>query len=324
MLAITLAVITMASGATALTSHAEDFTEVAEVEEMTLSARVAEQLEEKELAGEISAKDVATTIQIAENVEEMRSRDMISDEDMLEWGQVLVGNYDTNGISTYASSENDFTSYDYYSTASGLCPTKHYLAILNRYKVSLGEKVTVTYYMHTGLSTGGSYLYHSNLGDPEISSGYSSDGSIIRPMAQTLTVVFDKIDKYSNLMRYQIPISTAVAYGINSEYALHCYTSSNPSNPSADCSNEGYELKKCVYALGDIDRSGRVDATDSLEVTKFAQGFYGSTTKKTEQSDSYNEAAFKLVADVDSNGTVDLEDAQQITNYVLGKASVLR
>ncbi|MDE7094219.1 MAG: hypothetical protein K2O52_04840, partial [Oscillospiraceae bacterium] len=324
MLASTLAVITMASGATALTSHAEDFTEVAEVEEMTLSALVAEQLEEKEIAGEISAEDVATTIRVAKQVEEMRNQDMISDEDVLEWEQALTGNYDMNAIATYASGENCYPSYNYYET-SRLCGTKHYFAILNAYPMTFNSSITVTYCMHSELS-GGSYQYNV-LNHSIVSSSISSD-SIVARTEKLGTTSTSSVGTFSSLMRYQIPLFTGITIaGLNSEDALHRYTSYDINNPSdridwKSGDGKNYNPVKCVYALGDVDRSGFVEPKDTLDIIKNIQHvLFEASTNSTTVASSYNEAAFNLAADVNLDKSVDMKDVEEINKFIMGQSS---
>ena len=334
MLASTLAVITMASGATALTSHAEDFTEVAEVEEMTLSALVAEQLEEKEIAGEISAENVATTIRVAEQVEEMRNQNMISDEDVLEWEQALTGNNDMNGIVTY-SGESCYTPYNQYKKTSGLCATKHYFAIITESGMLENTILNVTYHMYKELflSTG-NYQYAKNITYDLHAPSSSSNGNGIQSISEKWTVPLGgNVGMYACCMRYEIPIFTATISGIDSEYALHCYTSSSISNPSDNITWEvknekekrNYGLVKCIYALGDVDRNGFVDPTDTLNITKNIQHLlFEASLNSTTVASSYNEAAFNLAADVNLDRTVDMKDVEEINKYILGQSSILR
>ncbi|MDE6776777.1 MAG: hypothetical protein K2J25_02470 [Oscillospiraceae bacterium] len=330
MLASTLAVITMASSATALTSHAEDFTEVAEVEEMTLSALVAEQLEEKEIAGEISAEDVATTIRVAEQVEEMRNQNMISDEDVLEWEQFLVGNNDMNAIATYASNESYYTSYNYYEK-SRLSGSKHYLAIINNSNISAAKSFNVTYYLHNKISLGyrvsTNYRCVNGLRSfiPELSSSTSADTI---PITKTWEVISD-IPAYAGCMRYRISQDAIIdCSNIRSEYALHCYTSNNVNNPSDTIYVElgnTYGLVKCVYALGDVDRNGFVEPKDTLDVMKNINGlFEKNATNSIRGANSYDEAAFNLAADVDLNGVVNMTDIEEMNKFIMGQSSILR
>ena len=336
MLASTLAVITMASGATALTSHAEDFTEVAEVEEMTLSALVAEQLEEKEIAGEISAEDVATTIRVAKQVEEMRNQDMISDEDVLEWEQVLTGNYDMNGIVTYASGENCYPSYNEYEKTR-LCATKHYFAIITKSGILPKTILSVTYHMHNKLfSPTGNYQYAKSITYDLHAPSSSDNGDGIWAISEKWTVPLGgNVGMYGSCMRYELPVFTANASGagIGSEYALHCYTSSSISSPSASIGwkvedgdkTRDYALVKCVYALGDVDRNGFVDTIDTLNITKNINHLlFEASLNSTTVASSYNEAAFNLAADVNLDETVDMKDVEEINKYILGQSSILR
>ncbi|MBD5142654.1 MAG: hypothetical protein HDT22_03475 [Ruminococcus sp.] len=329
MLASTLAVITMASGATALTSHAEDFTEVAEVEEMTLSALVAEQLEEKEIAGEISAEDVATTIRVAKQVEEMRNQDMISDEDVLEWEQALTGNNDMNGIVTY-SGEECYTAYNSYRKTSGLTGTKHYFAIINGpTAVLMGTNFTVDYSMHNELTKGACW-YAPRLDDflPTSFIDDSNMCSISKPFRATR----GGVGIYANIMRQELPFSNIFAIGgVSSEYGIHCYTSSNIKSPSDKI--EGYNSKKteyynfvkCIYALGDVDRNGVVDTIDTLNITKNINHLlFEASMNSTTVASSYNEAAFNLAADVNLDETVNMKDVEEINKYILGQSSILR
>ena len=328
MLASTLAVITMASGATALTSHAEDFTEVAEVEEMTLSALVAEQLEEKEIAGEISAEDVATTIRVAEQVEEMRNQDMISDEDVLEWEQVLVGNYDMNAVATY-SNYNDYVPYDYYNSER-YSNTQHYLAIINGAKIYGGTGFQVVFYLNRKPSSDSIIKFYDyavkenykNFCSPNLYTEMNDNSPSIN-INSLCTITRDwscsnSIPAFSTCERLKL----VRPLGFASEQALHCATSKYSYSPSINIENTaGYEcqLKKCLYSIGDVDRNGFVEPADSLAIGICAQGGYDGNSKTPKNASSYNELAFNLAADVNDDNVIDMADVELVNKHILGQ-----
>lgn len=325
----TLAVITMAVSTINLVSYAEDFSEIVETEEISFSAQVAGQLEEKESAGLISAEDVTVSIEIAEQVEEMKNRNMISDEDMQEWGQLLAGNNDISVISDSNSEgyplcdENDYAE-------DKISSTPHYIAIVNKKEISSGQdgnasstKGFQTYlYLNTNVfkttsfNNKNNYKSYSSL---ELSFPSASSSTTTGPCRKEQQWrIMATIPAFSACTRYKIPQEELAK--VSSEKQLHRYASASYSSPSNVIENNGNcSLTKCIYSLGDLDRDGRITAEDSLLATKKYQGIIGNASNRSAvTATSLEELAFNLAGDVTGDGDFGLFDIRDINDYVLG------
>ncbi|MDE6004248.1 MAG: dockerin type I repeat-containing protein [Oscillospiraceae bacterium] len=319
-----LAIITMAVGATGLTSHAEDFSEAIETEEISFSAQMTQQLQEKENAGLLSAEDVVASIEIAESVEEMRNQNMISDEEMQQWAQFLVGDNAINAVATSASS-NNYVAYDYYATNT-VSTTKHYMSFINTKELSGFSRSEVIYYMNANIFK--NWQAENNY---KACTG-SKFGSISKVSANATSteiqgwLVIDEIiiPKYTNCVRFSIlkdDIRNNSA--ISSEYDLHRYTSKTSSSPSISIMIDGVDennLRKCIYSLGDVNRDGTVTSQDGLKAMEIvlARETAGTVNNNINYASSESELAFNLAADVNDDGKVDRTDVAWINQNVLG------
>ena len=320
-----LAIMTMAVGATGLTSHAEDFSEAIETEEMSFSAQMTQQLQEKENAGLLSAEDVVASIEIAESVEEMRNQNMISDEEMQQWAQFLVGDNAINAVATSASS-NDYVSYDYYAR-DAVSTTKHYMSFINTKELSGFSRSEVIYYMNANIFTnwkdGGSYKTSTDLSFDSIER--LEGGTATSTTIQGWLVIEETIiPKYTNCVRFSIlknDIRNNSA--ISSEYDLHRYTSEKSSSPSISIMIDSVDknnLRKCIYSLGDVNRDGNVTSQDSLKVMEIVAAREADKTdnRNINYANSLNELAFNLAGDANEDGKVNRADVARINQDVLG------
>lgn len=97
---------------------------------------------------------------------------------------------------------------------------------------------------------------------------------------------------------------------IPSEWDLHIYTSRYEEPSTILGLSNGTPLYKCVYALGDVDRNGKLEPMDELNMLVYVNG--------TVVSDgSLDAAAFELAADVNFDGKVTVEDVQIVNNVLL-------
>lgn len=93
------------------------------------------------------------------------------------------------------------------------------------------------------------------------------------------------------------------------------YLFASDPNGSPDPTHPLYTFKKCVYSLGDLDRDGDVDSTDSLLLTAYLDGIYFSGSH-------LNETAFRLAADTNADGVVDSSDLIKLNQFLLGMTTL--
>lgn len=212
-----------------------------------------------------------------------------------------------------------YPAYDSYDTYN-LAPTEHYLAAIPTNPTSLPTSFGVYFYLNTNIAGTnptatshfticGEYASFTNLGTVS-SSTYTS--SCKRILAR-----FTKSGNPSGVA----PLFTYSLTGfesndaVNCEYDIHCYTSSNSNYPSTHLTTNttGGSLEKCIYALGDVDRDGDLDADDSTAVLSYVVRMTAVSPGRESYAD-LDRIAFELAGDFNQDGDVDILDVTAINN----------
>ena len=305
-----VAVMTMASSATAIASCAEDFEAV--TEEVAVSAQVIEQLEELENEGTISTEEADASLKVVEQIEELYKSGEISDQELQDLQETLL-----NAVADSDSEKAEYVQY-YKRVNNAIAPTQHYLAVLNgSQKLSSNQSLQASFYLNTNVLNGyddtTNYRYDENLltfFTP--SSSYATDTS---RQIKTTWNIKSAISANKVFMCYKLPeTKVLIDVAVTSEYILHCKTSEydTPSD-SIKTNKSGVLMAKCIYARGDVNRDGKVNADDSNLIMKYVAMLMVESNRTTS---NYDKLAFELAGDFKEDGGIDILDVIAINNWI--------
>lgn len=119
--------------------------------------------------------------------------------------------------------------------------------------------------------------------------------------------------EYFPVFKYKMDITSIV----RSKMDLFLYTSLSPDGENTmTASNAKYNCKKCIYALGDVDRDGKITLSDSLQVLQETNGLLKTASGRSGEPDRLT---FRLAADVNQDGEVTMDDVDMINKVVTGQ-----
>lgn len=232
-------------------------------------------------------------------------------------------NNDTYEIISTLSSTDPFyyvpyDSYDMYNVA----PTEHFLTGIPLVNSALPSSFGVYFYVNTNIISNNP-TSSSNFSICPAYDGYYSLGSISSSnFAASCKMIMARFSKIGNptaqsaLFTYSLSgVENNAA--VNSEYNLHQMTSASTTSPSSIlATNTGDSLKKCVYALGDVDRDGDVDDEDVKAVQTYLLNLAYAAPGRSSEDSVYDKIAFELAADFNQDGTISIFDAVGMASYV--------
>ncbi|MDE6707133.1 MAG: hypothetical protein K2K06_03745 [Oscillospiraceae bacterium] len=307
-------VMTMASSATAIASCAEDFEAV--TEEVAISAQVVGQLEELENEGTISTEEANASLKVVEQIEELYKSGEISDQELQYLQETLI-----NAVADSDSEPAEYVAYNK-RVSNAIAPTQHYLAVLNGSKaISTNQTLQISFYLNSnvldGYSDKSNYKYDKSL--LTLSSIASSTATNSSRQIRTTWNPLDEIitiPANQAFMCYILPTTSTLVddKGIASEYTLDCKTSMNDSPSNSIVVNQsGISMVKCIYALGDVNRDGKVTTEDSGLVMKYIVKLMVEANRSTS---NYDKLAFELAGDFKEDGGIDILDVIAINNWI--------
>lgn len=247
-----------------------------------------------------SASNLGTVVSAAETAD----MSALSASEMQEVAKLLA---------TTDNSIGYYVAYDYYNT-SYLASTQHYLAVLA--DNSDLESNVVTLYLNTNI-VGTDYLNDSlfiaSAAYADLLTFNSIDDSASTTSKKAIAVSYSltgSTGTYSELFRYKLDNISSVS----TEKALHRYTSYDFGSPTTtlQTTDEFTTLYKCIFALGDVDRNGILDSTDSELVLKYAIKNMAAASDRSEAQAAYDQIAFEMAGDFNQDGKVTVADSLAI------------
>lgn len=225
-----------------------------------------------------------------------------------------------------------YTYPPYTQCLSGvLSPTTHYLAAMVANGIVL-EDGTVFFYLNTNINStdptssslikAGSTFAASSIG------GFSS--STYNVSRRRMNVLFypsyTTITESTVLFTYELgAFPDATLAPASSELQLNLYTSRTSVAPNEALSTSvDYTATKCIYSIGDVNRDGIVNGTDStILLASLVNNVGPDTVNRTLEQQGYDKLAFELAGDCDGNGTVELLDVITLNQYINGTCPTL-
>lgn len=211
-----------------------------------------------------------------------------------------------------------YDSYDVYNVA----PTEHFLAGIPLVNYALPSSFGVYFYINTNIISN-SPTSSSNFSICPAYDGYYSLGSISSSnFASSCKMIMARFSKIGNTTAQSALFTYSLSgvennTAVNSEYNLHQMTSASTTSPSSILvTNTGDSMKKCVYALGDVDRDGDVDSEDVQAVQTYLLGLAYPDFGRNSEDSIYDQIAFELAADFNQDGTISIFDAVGMASYV--------
>ncbi len=219
------------------------------------------------------------------------------------------------------SQTESYKSYTRYND-SNIAPTSHVLAFFtttNTYTCFIPMYLNQNIITNNPLTLSNYVAPESNANVTQVSEqeniAYTRKFHVKLTVSDPSYISANKIAFY-----YLIPgdLSTSPNY-VSSELELLKYTSQNYANDTINTITDvnalqGYPLKKCVVARGDVNRDGIVDSDDSILIQKEIVGLMTGST--------LNKLAFRLAADCDGDGSVDILDVITLNSYLQGNGTL--
>lgn len=214
-----------------------------------------------------------------------------------------------------------YTPYDYYDQYN-LAPTEHYLSAIVPANAVLSGNFWAYFYLNTNIVS-------NTPTDPNnftISPAYTPYATLSAVTSSTFTTTCKMISAKFNVLGNPSLPAALFSYDlegaqnntvVTDEYELYKLTSPSYNSPSTVIyTSNGYTFEKVVYALGDVDRDGDVDATDALNVQKYTLSMAGAFPGRTTTEAAYDQIAFELAADFNQDGQINMPDVVAILQYL--------
>lgn len=214
-----------------------------------------------------------------------------------------------------------YTPYDYYDQ-NNLASTEHYLSAIVPNNAILSGNVWINFYLNTNIVS-------STPTDPNnftICPAYNGYAYLSSVTSSNFTATCKMISAKFNILGNPSLPAALFSYDlvgvqnntvVTDENELHKMTSPSYASPSTVIyTSNGYTFEKVVYALGDVDRDGDVDATDALAVQKYTLSMAGAFPGRTTTEAAYDQIAFELAADFNQDGQINMPDVVAILQYL--------
>lgn len=128
-------------------------------------------------------------------------------------------------------------------------------------------------------------------------------------------------DKITDLVRYKLEFSEDADTTCPSEKALLTELTIEGGTLNVINSSNAY-FTKCVYALGDLNRDGIVDSSDSNIMESFMVNLGAPNPSRSEKEQQCDVVAFGLAADCNQDNAVNILDAIMLNKYLVGNAQL--
>lgn len=203
----------------------------------------------------------------------------------------------------------EYTSY----SSQYICANAHYMAAFNPF--SLPSR-TVDLYMNLNVTTNSPASTNNYL-------TFSSDVDVDSVSYQYSTSVYKYYRPHVGINGTLAAYSTVFSFnmgvvgGADSEAELLSYTGQDPNSPDTTIRTSQNEyLKKCIYAIGDTNRDGKLTADDSSLIMNYIVGNAVPDSNRSTADKIYDTMAFKLAADVDHSDSIDILDVISINSAI--------
>ena len=221
-------------------------------------------------------------------------------------------------IAQLASTANNatFTAYSYHET-NRKCPTPHYISATGR----IARGSTVNFYFTTNaFSSDYASSSRFTLCDNftamgmTVSAPVTVDNQIKRVPVNLSGYV--NAGAYSEIIRYKADYDSTV---VTSEYDLFLYSSLDTSDGEDFfyTTNTSFRPEKIIYAMGDVNRDGYFNSTDTVLTQLYINGEITVDDGREEYEDA-DRLAFTLAADVNRDGVVTSSDINYMSRVLLG------
>ena len=217
-------------------------------------------------------------------------------------------------------------AYDeYFYLDNVLAPTPHYIAAIG---TGLYPGIVNFYFKYAKFASDYSSPSRFQLGPNMTNNSISVGSPAVVPSNSSLTRIpvtvtgSTYVGCNSAAITYKVA-SPAPNTSFGSEENLHLYTSSSANGDTKiTSSNPNNKLTKCIYAMGDVDKNGHVNSTDSLCIQKRYLDLVDADPSRTANEQEIDLCAFDLAADVDHDYSVTLLDVALLNSYLLGNATL--
>lgn len=242
--------------------------------------------------------------------------EMITASEMIELQNVLQNTNETYEYVPF----NQYADTDPVTYEGLLAPTQHYLAVFTNQSLSSNLNLRVYFYLNTNIDNGFSntsnYIYDtSKLSLINIPSSVSVNNGARK--VNTYWHTNASFNQNELFFRYKLihPINQEI---VDSELELHRYTNETYSSSPTDeikTNKNNISMTKCIYALGDANRDGKITNDDSILVMSYIAG--NMTASSSSSYPEYDELAFELAADFDQNNQINILDVISINQFIL-------